>query len=91
MRRFEAVESLSERYLYEGDFVFTGEHSGTNIKYGGNRLRAYITPIGESENVDYSNLHVEFLIRPQTSVHHIMIHLKLLLLLLMVLFMILQK
>lgn len=66
--RFEAVESLSERYLYEGDFVFTGEHSGTNIKYGGNRLRAYITPIGESENVDYSNLHVEFLIRPQTSV-----------------------
>lgn len=66
--RFEAVESLSERYLYEGDFVFTGEHSGTNIKYGGNRLRAYITPIGESENVDYSNLHIEFLIRPQTSV-----------------------
>lgn len=66
--RFDAVESLSDRYLYEGEFTFTGENNGTEVQYGGSRLRAYITPEGTDNNVDYTDLHIEVIIRPTSSV-----------------------
>lgn len=46
--KFEAVSSLSERYLYEGDVTFTGSNTGRQLLYGGKKLRAYVTITDEN-------------------------------------------
>lgn len=61
--RFEAVDKLSQRYLYEDTITITGENSGRGIFYGGDKLRMYITATGTNSSIDYKDVRLEAIIK----------------------------
>lgn len=65
--KFGAVESLSERYLFESDFEFTGENVQSPLSFGGDKLRAYITATPASDK-DYSNVNITFEIQATSAI-----------------------
>ena len=48
--KFDSVDSLSARYIYEGDVSFTDTNGGRQLLYGGKELRAYITVTDVNDN-----------------------------------------
>lgn len=57
--KFEAVEKLGDRYLYEGNFTCKGQNGGKGLKYGGTKLRVSVSATGNNKNIDYTDIRLE--------------------------------
>lgn len=66
--KFPAVESLGGRYLYEGDFRMTGENAGLGLKYGGDKLRTYVTASIVDSSIDYTDVRMEVIIKALSTI-----------------------